>query len=109
MAFRLASKTFRAAATSEVCALIDVTPMRSTIPAMRMRLFYGATLLLPLLASAQKPPIPAIGASIEVSIVNVDVFVTTKDGQRVRGLTKDDFEIFENGKKQPITNFAEYA
>jgi VWFA-related protein len=76
---------------------------------MRIRVFYGAFLLLPLLASAQKPPIPAIGESIEVSIVNVDVFVTTKDGQRVRGLTKDDFEIFENGKKQPITNFAEYS
>ena len=78
---------------------------------MRIRIFYGAILLLPLFASAQKqqPPIPAIGASIEVSIVNVDVFVTNNAGQRVRGLTKDDFEIFENGVKQPITNFAEYA
>src|SRR5437763_1157308 len=109
MASRLPSKTFRAAATSEVCAFMEVTPMRSTIPAMRMRPFYGAILLLPLLASAQKPPIPAIGASIEVSIVNVDVFVTTKDGQRVHGLTQNDFEIFENGVKQPITNFAEYV
>lgn len=83
--------------------------MRSTIPAMRMRTFYGAILLLPFLASAQKPPIPAIGAAIEVSIVNVDVFVTTKDGQRVHGLTQNDFEIFENRVKQPITNFAEYV
>ena len=90
---------------------MDVTPIRSTIPAMRIRIFYGAVLLLPLFASAQKqqPPIPAIGASIEVSIVNVDVFVTDKQGQRVRGLTRDDFEIYENGKQQPITNFAEYA
>src|ERR1051325_9628456 len=90
---------------------MDVTPIGSTIPAMRIRIFYGAVLLLPLFASAQKqqPPIPAIGASIEVSIVNVDVFVTDKQGQRVRGLTRDDFEIYENGKQQPITNFAEYA
>src|SRR2546421_13087096 len=89
---------------------MEVTPMRSTITAMRMRTFYGAILLLPLLTSAaQKPPIPAIGESIEVSIVNVDVFVTTKDGRRVHGLTQNDFEIFENGAKQPITNFAEYA
>src|ERR1041385_713305 len=89
---------------------MDVTPIRSTIPAMRIRIVYGAVLLLPLFASAQKqqPPIPAIGASIEVSIVNVDVFVTDKQGQRVRGLTKDDFEIYENGKLQPISNFAEY-
>src|SRR5436309_7353152 len=89
---------------------MDVTPARSTITAMRMRIVYGAILLLPLFASAQKqpPPIPSIGAQIEVSLVNVDVFVTAKDGRRVRGLSKDDFEIFENGKLQPITNFAEY-
>ena len=74
-----------------------------------MRTFYGALLMLPLVAAAQqKPAIPGIGATIEVSIVNVDVFVTDKAGHRVRGLTKDDFEIFENGVKQPITNFAEY-
>jgi VWFA-related protein len=47
--------------------------------------------------------------SIEVSIVNVDVFVTDKQGNRVRGLTKDDFVIREGGRVQPITNFAEYA
>ena len=79
---------------------------------MRTRPLYLAILLIPLFASAQKqqqPPIPAIGASIEVSIVNVDVFVTDKAGKRVRGLTKDDFEIFENGVRQPISNFAEFA
>ena len=60
-------------------------------------------------AGPQKPNIPGIGETIEVSIVNVDVFVTSKAGNRVRGLTKEDFEILENGVKQPITNFAEYA
>ena len=75
-----------------------------------MRTFYGALLLLSLLASGQqKPNIPGIGATIDVSIVNVDVFVTDRAGNRVRGLTRDDFEIYENGVKQPITNFAEYA
>src|SRR6266550_3973230 len=77
---------------------------------MRTRVFCIASLLLPLLASAQqKPPIPSIGETIEVSLVNLDVFVMDKTGQRVRGLKKDDFEILENGVKQPITNFAEYA
>jgi len=52
--------------------------------------------------------IPRAGESIEVSIVNVDVFVTDRSGRHVTGLTKDDFEIFEDGKLQPITNFAEY-
>lgn len=78
---------------------------------MRIRTFYGAILLLlSLLATAQqKPNIPGIGATIEVSIVNLDVFVNDRDGKRVRGLSKDDFEIFENGVRQPISNFAEYT
>jgi VWFA-related protein len=77
---------------------------------MRMRTFYGALLLLPLVAAAQqKPSVPGIGETIEVSIVNLDVFVTNKAGERVRGLTQGDFEILENGVKQPISNFAEYA
>jgi VWFA-related protein len=67
----------------------------------------AALLLLPRPASAQQ--IPTLGETIEVSIVNLDVFVTDHDGNRVRGLTRDDFEIRENGKSQPITNFAEYS
>jgi len=75
-----------------------------------MRTFYGALLLLPLATAAQqKPSIPGIGETIEVNIVNLDVFVTNKAGERVHGLTKDDFEILENGVKQPISNFAEYT
>ncbi|MDQ3280207.1 MAG: VWA domain-containing protein [Acidobacteriota bacterium] len=53
--------------------------------------------------------VPRAGASVEVSIVNVDVFVTDRQGNRVRGLKAEDFEIFENGTRKPISNFAEYA
>jgi VWFA-related protein len=53
--------------------------------------------------------LPQLRETVEVSIVNVDVFVTDKSGRRVHGLTKDDFEIFENGDRQEISNFAEYA
>jgi VWFA-related protein len=41
---------------------------------------------------------------IEVNLVNVDVTVTAK-GAPVRGLTRDDFEVFEDGKRQTVTNF----
>lgn len=53
--------------------------------------------------------LPSSSEVIDVSIINVDVFVTDKKGNRIHGLTADDFEIRENGKPQPISNFAEYA
>jgi VWFA-related protein len=43
--------------------------------------------------------------TVNVSVVNVDVYVTDKKGEPIRGLSKDDFEIFENGKPVEITNF----
>ena len=45
-----------------------------------------------------------VSETIDVRIVNVDVTVTSKGGP-VRGLTRDDFEIFEDGRRQTITNF----
>lgn len=55
-------------------------------------------------ASPQKPddeqPI-----RISTELVQVDVVVTDKTGKVVRGLTKDDFELSEKGKKQQISFF----
>jgi VWFA-related protein len=77
-----------------------------SVPVAAFVLFAFA-LASPLLA--QRPPVPSSGETIDVSLVNVDVFVTDKKGRRVTGLTIDDFEILENGRPQPVTNFAEYA
>ena len=41
---------------------------------------------------------------IEVSVVNVDVNVTDH-GKPVNDLTRDDFEVFEDGAPQALTNF----
>src|SRR5687768_11349474 len=65
-----------------------------------------AVVAWPAIAQQKLPP---AGDTIDVSIVNVDVFVTDKQGKRVAGLTPNDFEIRENGRVQPITNFAEYS
>src|SRR6187399_395018 len=39
----------------------------------------------------------------EVESVEVDAIVTDKDGKFVRTLTKDDFEVYQDGKKQPVS------
>ncbi|MDA8017340.1 MAG: VWA domain-containing protein [Thermoanaerobaculia bacterium] len=43
--------------------------------------------------------------AIDVNIVNIEVFVTDKDGNPIAGLTKDDFTLLEDGDKQEISNF----
>ena len=42
---------------------------------------------------------------ITTNLVQIDA-VVTKDGRHVPNLTADDFEIFEDGRKQTITSFA---
>jgi VWFA-related protein len=69
-------------------------------------------------ALAQQPPaprpapapppsqaIPSVSESVEVSVTNVEVIVTDSRGQRVSGLTRDDFEVRQDGQPQKITNF----
>jgi VWFA-related protein len=49
---------------------------------------------------------PDYSLKVNVPLVNVDVLVTTKAGQFVPGLTKDNFRIFEDGSQQEISNFS---
>ena len=42
---------------------------------------------------------------VDVNVVNVDTYVTDKKGNRILGLTIDDFELMENGRPVPISNF----
>lgn len=42
----------------------------------------------------------------QVEYVEVDVLVTDNQGRAVRDLTKDDFQVFEDGKRQNISSFA---
>jgi VWFA-related protein len=52
----------------------------------------------------QTPPTPTF--SVSVDLVEVDAVVTDGDGAFVRGLTQDDFQIFEDGKPQSIAAFS---
>lgn len=60
-------------------------------------------------AAAQKPKTPGDQdqdlVRITTNLVQVDV-VVTKDGKQVRDLKPEDFEIFDDGKSQKITEFS---
>ena len=47
------------------------------------------------------------GDSVDVQLVNVEVWVTDADGNAVLGLDAGDFEVREDGKRVEVSNFAE--
>ncbi len=53
-----------------------------------------------------QPPDKAPVFSVEVPLVNVAFSVRGPTGNLVSGLTKDDFEIFEDGVRQEVRNFS---
>ncbi len=48
---------------------------------------------------------PDYSIKVEVPLVNLDVLVTTKDGQTIPGLKKENFKILEDGAPQTISTF----
>jgi VWFA-related protein len=82
-----------------------------------MRRFFSALSLLSLIApvapaTAQQPAQPAqapsvFGESIEVRVVNVEVVVTNRRGERMAGLKPSDFKLKVDGKVVPIEYFNE--
>ncbi len=74
-----------------------------------------ALLLLATLPAAAQQPAPkqaqdAQGGetffeSIDVKVINLEAFVTDRQGRRVSGLTRDDFEVLEDGKPVELSNF----
>ena len=63
-------------------------------------------LLAPLQGRAQEPA-PAMQPTFKsgVSLVSVNAVVTDRNGRPVRNLTRDDFQILENGADRPIVDF----
>src|ERR687895_109077 len=55
-------------------------------------------------AQTQAPP--SVTFQVEVNYVDVDAIVTDEKGNFITGLTRDDFEVFEDGKPQKIEMFS---
>jgi VWFA-related protein len=48
---------------------------------------------------------PDYSIRVEVPLVNLDVLVTTKDGQVIPGLKKENFKVIEDGVEQKLSTF----
>jgi Ca-activated chloride channel homolog len=72
---------------------------------MRIFLLFTLSLLpgVPLRAQEEQPRVPTFRG--EVNAVLVDVVVLDRDGSPVSGLTRDDFEVLEDGTPQSIATF----
>src|ERR1051325_654630 len=77
---------------------------------------FAAALFAAIAAGAAEPPkqqpaaeVPKLVESVDVRVINIDVVVTDRKGNRVTGLSKDAFELYETGVQKPISNFYEVA
>ncbi|MEO5740038.1 MAG: VWA domain-containing protein [Vicinamibacterales bacterium] len=61
--------------------------------------------LAPWFASAQQQP-PSATFQVQVDFVDIDAVVTDERGNFVADLTKDDFELLDDGKPQEISAFS---
>ncbi|MCP3958586.1 MAG: VWA domain-containing protein [bacterium] len=82
--------------------------MKSSI-CLRTLPWVFATVLVVFATAAQPQSDSIFVDRVDVNVVNVEVFVTDKDGRRVTGLDPDDFEIFEDGRSVEISNFYSVA
>src|SRR5258708_7609874 len=95
--------------------MVTLTTAGSTSARRRFALLAVLAATIPLAAlhgadgpKAKETPSPALPPyvkNVDVSITNLDVIVTDSKGNRVIGLTKDDFEVIEDNLKQSVTNF----
>jgi len=71
-------------------------------------LFLSTLLLLVVpMVGGDNPDQTGTTFTVRTDLVMVPVVVTDKSGVHTAGMTKDDFEILENGKEKPIASFEE--
>ncbi|HVR28569.1 MAG TPA: VWA domain-containing protein, partial [Thermoanaerobaculia bacterium] len=63
-------------------------------------------LLLAAPVTTQESRAPGLSETIEVDLVNVDVYATDKKGNPVTDLGEGDFQVLEDNKKVKVTHFA---
>lgn len=78
---------------------------RSLLP-LFVLVFSAATALAQVPRVAPTPPVDEDVVKITTSLIQVDVTVTDSRGRVISDLKPEELEIYENGKKQAISNFS---
>ena len=72
-------------------------------------IFFTTLLLLSAFTVFTQTPTPTPNddvVKITTTLIQIDATVTDRKGNIIKDLKPEDFEVFENGKKQDITNFS---
>ena len=94
MRVRLRSLRFHGASAGQVRVLL------------RAALLAAIVAFTSLLGAAQQQPAPSATFQVEVNFVDIDAVVTDERGNFIGDLTKDDFELLDDGKPQEISAFS---
>jgi VWFA-related protein len=116
----IASRKLRTISNSLDRCVTRRAPASSNVRMVLFRIspLLGCLLLAPALGSqnstppapppaAQSPSAPVTTMSVDVNVVTLPVTVRDKKGNIVRDLTKDDFDLQEDGKPQSIRYFSQ--
>ena len=72
---------------------------------IRTAVLCGVSTIAPLV-TAQQQPAPSATFQVQVDFVDIDAVVTDERGNFVGDLTRDDFELLDDGKPQDISAFS---
>src|SRR5215469_4443938 len=79
----------------------------SVLPCTHQRAASPSMLQIGLASSRDGRPAEYQKIVIGANLVNVPVAVSDHNGRFVSGLTRDEFEIFDNGVKQEVAHFSD--
>ncbi|MEM6793455.1 MAG: VWA domain-containing protein [Acidobacteriota bacterium] len=80
-------------------------PLRVFTAIVQTLLPLAACLALAQGASADEPADGGFGDVVDVELVNVEVWVTDREGEPIRDLTQESFRVFEDGEEVEIQYF----
>src|SRR5688572_12919280 len=80
--------------------------MKIVIFTLTILFCFAATALSQAVPSPSPTPAEEGVVKIETNLIQIDVTVTGKNGKVITDLRPDEISIYENGKKQEISNFS---